>query len=752
MTFPKAKRSIIGLIVFLQSSTYALAGEASLRQDLLRLEDKLTTAQVSDSKNALGVQTHEATALFARAEASFRAREYLDVVRSLNQLLNASPRIDRYLEAQYYLGRSYEELHYPARSIKAYLRFLGSFASKNDINSPRLIEVIQRLLLLKEDMLAEEGETFDRLLASLIGYSGVPSAKRDEIKLLAAKSAYHANKLSLAEEWLNDLLKKEASPHTKADAQFYLGLIKLKTGSYDKSEELFTRLSEDSHQDHYFIQQLARLNLARLFAARAMPQHAWEWYQKVQGPGESQRLALYESVNLLMQSEDYPRAKQLAETYLKAYPLSKEAAYIKERMGFLQLSSGSFEDAESSLFSRQKELLGLNARLTKQYEGKFVIKDRELDELRQAVGALNIDSSVLDRAASLNHRLDKAKSAIQEHRQEVRSLQFTLGRIADSSLRPLLAAKDEQYWNYIVELSTIGEGMIDREVGFYQWTAAQQIPFVKAKERRKKILADQTMHPNQWKKTYQLALLENRASKLNARILKEQALLSAALYNGKHGTALQQDLSKQASDRQKELNTLTKKLQIAMEDQRALWVANYKNSSPLIKTKKHFLLLSQEFLENNSQLQQQRDHYPDPATKHIQEDFASNWQIWPRIAGKILVLMNKTEIAEQHWLDTEQRSQKTARDHAESLAIKETNLRYAVAKATGKAFPTVLQHVRYAIDEQAARGKKWLADVEWQRYLRETQEKTKQQAKQDLNEATIKENIRDTEVERALHE
>jgi tetratricopeptide (TPR) repeat protein len=222
MIFLKAKRSIL-LLALCGNPGLSLAGEASLRQDLLRLEDKLSTAQVSDSQVAPGVQAQQANALFLRAEASFRAKEYLDAVRTLNQVLNASPKTDHYLESQYYLGRSYEELHYPARSIKAYLRFLSSFASRNDYTNPRLLEVINRLLIQKEDMLAAEGENFDRLLANLISLTGIPAAKRDEIKLLAAKSAYHGNKMALAEEWLNDLLKKDSSPNTQANAQFYLG-------------------------------------------------------------------------------------------------------------------------------------------------------------------------------------------------------------------------------------------------------------------------------------------------------------------------------------------------------------------------------------------------------------------------------------------------------------------------------------------------------------------------------------------------
>ena len=730
----------------------SLAGEASLRQDLKRLEDKLATAEVSDNKTAPGVQTLHADTLFQRAESSFRAREYLDVVRSLNILLNAPSPNSHYLDAQFYLGRSYEELHYTARSIKAYLRYLSSFASKNDYSNPHLLEVIHRLLLQKEQMLAEEGDTFDRLLASLISFTGIPEAKRDEIKLLAAKSAYHAHKFELAEQWLGDLIKKDASPNTQADAKFYLALVKLKTGAYDKSEELFLALAESRASEHFYIQQLARLNLARIYAARSLPQHAWAWYQRVQGPGESQRIAIYESINLLMQSEDFPKARHLAETYLKAFPSSKEAAYLKERMGFLQLSTGSFEDAENSLFSREKELQNLDQRLIRQYEGKFIIKDGELDDMRRSLAAMNIESPVLERAAALNHRLIKAQSHIAEHRQEIRSLQFTVGRVSDGNLRPALLAKDEQYWNYIEELSRIGENMIAHELTFYKWSPAEELSFAKSRERRKKILDHYVPRPATWQNTYQLALLENRAAKLNSRILTGQAVLAAGIYQGERGTKYQRDLALEARDRVKELNKLTQKLQDAMEDQRNFWLEGYKKNSPLRKTRTHFLLVSQEFMDSNSVLQDRRDQYSDPATKHTQEDFASDWQVWPRLAGKILRLINQTDRRDKDWITAQQNALAASRENANRLLVSEQSLRHSMAKATGKVFPDVLQYLRYSLNEQAARGKKWLADVEWQRYLRETQNRNEQQAKQDIDETSIKETIRDTEIERALHD
>lgn len=729
-----------------------MAAESQLRQDLLRLENKLGTAVVSEDVGAPGVQASRLNTLFARSQDSFRDQKYIDTVRILNQILNASPAFDRYLDAQFYLGRSYEELRYPARSIKAYLRYLSSFASKSGWNHPRFLEVIQRLLLQKQDMLGPEGETLDRLLASMISLNNIPKAKRDSIKLLAAKSAYQSQKIALAEEWLTEIIATSSNATHVADAQFYLALVKLKKGQYDQSEELFLKIAETKIEEHNLVKQLARLNLARIYAARNLPKLSYTWYQKVEGPGDSQRLALYESTGILMQSKDFERAKLSAQLYLKSYPKSREAALIRERLAFFQLNSGSFQDAENNLEQREQELIQLGTLIRKDYEGRLVIKDQEIDRLRQKAAAVNVESSVLERISALNHRLLKARTTIEQNQQEIRSLGYTLGRISDASLRPELMAKDELYWNYIEELMALGENLVSHELSFYNWTAAEQYSFVKAKERRRRILDDQTPRPQLWEDTFRLSELENRAAKLNRRLLEAQAKLSAAIFVAENGTMAQIELAAQARERGKQIGHLMRRLQSSMDDQRSLWAANAKNGSPLIKTKNHFLMLTQEFLDSNALLTTKRDQYPDPATKHVQEDFTRNWELWPRLASKILVLINKTEIKEQAWLATHLQSLKTSREIALNLKIREELLRHAIAKSSGKAFPAIASHIHFAINEQAARGKKWMADVDWQRYLRDTSEKSKLQAKQDLDEATIREEIRDTEIERALHE
>jgi hypothetical protein len=750
MTSPRlAKYWILASLSLSASLGYSL--ESELRQDLLRLEKKLASSSASDGMSS-GAQTAQIETLYARAQDSFRAQRYMDVVKSLNQVLNATSSFQNYLDAQFYLGRSYEELNYPARSIKAYLRYLSSFASKGEPDHPRLLEVIQRLLLQKNVMLTDEGETFNRLLASLVSLNSISAAKRDQVKLLAAKAAYQSGRYALADEWLNSVANSSSDPTVTADAQFYLALSRLKSGQYDSSEELFLKIAETNMKEHYLVQQLARLNLARIYAARNLPKLAFTWYQKVQGPGDSQRLALYESTGLLMRSQDFKRAKDQAELYLKRYPDSFESAVVRERLAYLQLNSGSFEEAEGRLGRRESELIELAQTLSKSYEGKISLRQNEIDAIRRKAAVLNIQSVVLDRISALNQRLTKAKTTIEQNNQEARSLTFTLGRMSDIQLRPDLMAKDEQYWGLIEELAALGENLIRHELSFYTWTEAEQYSLVKAKERRRIILSDQTPRPALWEQTYRLGQLELRSAKLNQHLSTQRAQLTSAIFNAESGNPEQADKASQAKDRLRELRNIARRLQLSMEGQRSQWVANYKSGSPLFKTKKHFLLLIQEFLDSDELLEQKRDDYPDPATKHVQEDFASNWRLWPRIAGRILAQIDKTERSEQAWLDSRLSALKSARELGGSLAIREERLRQAIASASGRAFPAVASHIRFAASEQAARGKKWMGDVEWQRYLRETSERSRLQTNQDLDEAGVREKIRDTEMQRTLHE
>lgn len=743
-------RSLI-IIAFLLPGL-AKANQDLLRQELVNIEGKLQAIHASQDRNVEGVQAFTSDRLMQKAEASYREQEFLAAVRLLNQVLNKPSAVEssRYLKANYLLGRSYEELRYPARAIKAYLRYLSSYATRSRDNADRLIEVTRRLLLLREDMLGEESENFQRLLASLMGLD-FPDEVKADITLLSGISAYHAARYQLAESWLANVCGLSASKSPCAEATLYQGLTALAQGQLDKSEKHLQGLAEDSDSNLHFIRQVATLNLARLFADRKLPQHAWSWYQKVEGPGNPQRMALYESTILLMQVEDFPKAAQLAQTYIKSFPETKEAAYLRERMGYLQLSVGELSAAENNLNARQKELNDLANRIN--FQGKRFLSSDDVTFIRNQTAPLGINSPVLDRSAQLFERLAKAKNLLREHRQELRSLAYTLGRISDPNLRPDLQAADRQFNSFVLDLGRIGDALIKSEGALYELSDAQKLNLQRSQERRSKIVASEKIRNSSWKSWEQLAQLEQNAAELSTRLSSQRAQLAALVYKGeKSKDPVKNDQVQHLREAQKSLDGLNERLSEAMEDQRLAWLHNYRKHSAFQKTRKTFLLLSQELMESSAILDDYRDRYQSPERKHSQEDFAENWVIWPRAAGKLLAAIKVRDSQEIAWLNNKQTGLEKARTDQQKMIQKHEDLYRSLGRVSGSALPSIMNHINFNIREQTARGKKWLADVQWQKYLQETEDRIRKEKNQRLEEAKIQEDLRDIEIERALHD
>lgn len=730
----------------------AKANQDLLRQELVNIEGRLQSIQASQDRNVPGVQSLAADMLMEKAEAAYRDQEYLATVRFLNQVLNKSSGVEsgRYLKANYLLGRSYEELRYPARAIKAYLRYMSSYATRSKDNPERLIEVTRRLLLLRESMLNEESENFQRLLANLMGLD-FPDDIKAEITLLSGVSAYHGARHKLAESWLAKVCDISGAKRPCAEASLYQGLAALAQGQLDKSESHLLGLAEESDSSLHFIRQVAALNLARLFADRKLPQHAWSWYQKVQGPGNPQRIALYESAVLLMQVEDFPKATQLAQTYIKSFPDSKEAAYLRERMAYLQLSIGKFNDAENNLNARQKELGDLANRIN--FQGKRFLGADDVAFIRNQTAPLGISSSVLDRSAQLFERLAKAKNLLREHRQELRSLSYTLGRISDPSLRPDLQAADRQFNDFVQDLTRVGDALISSEGNLYELSDAEKLNLQRSKDRRAKILATAKVRSTSWKSWGKLAQLEQDAAQLSNRLFTERARLAALVHRGEHSKEpVAKDQAQHLRNMQKTLDGLNERLSVAMEDQRLAWLQAYRKHSAFQRTRKSFLLLSQEFLESSAVLDEYRDRYESPERKHYQEDFAEDWVVWPRIAGKLLTAIKERDRQETTWLNNKQAGLEKARTDEQKLMLRQEDLYRSLGRVSGMALPSVLNHINFNIREQSARGKKWLADIHWQKYLQETEERIRKERNQRLEEAKVQEDMRDIEIERALHD
>jgi hypothetical protein len=758
MRFRKSKVAIT--IWILLTGSYNLQAEpavSALIERLRQLNTQLDAISAREDKSASGLIAFNAEQNFQAAEQSFKEREFVAVIRHLNFVLNQLPQMpqNRYLLSQYLLGRSYEELGYPNRATKAYIRYLNSYATQAGDPGTRLIEVIRRILLLGDFLREKDQDQVQRLLANLMSMAFEPDVKA-EVTLLSGIAAYHNARNRLAADWLKPLLESSVSLRIRAEATFYAAQNALAMGRDQEGEELLLKLVGYPEPSLLFIRDLATLNLARFYAAKKMPQKAWEWYQKVEGPGASLRLAAYEAVLLLIQSQEYSRALQLARSYIANYPKSREAYQLQERMSFLQLHAGNLDPAEGQMQARDRALDELQQGIVADFRNQDKITAPAVRELISRTEIMAMQSPVLEQSQGLSVRLEKVEHLLAEQRQEIRNLIFTLGRIQDPDLRPEVQAMDRQYRTLIRQLFAIGDGLLANEQGLYaqHLTPATKTRLERSKARRQLLEASpQELRKGPWQNWTEIAQQQLRLGALAERIERKKAELAALQFQAHTSSqSAWKEQSGQISQLLERYRNIEKRLARRVEEQRLELLKFISEPSPLQTTRKYLLLGTQELLESGSILEQHRDHFQHPLAQHQQEDIERAWDLWQRKAGRILSQIKRHEAEEARWLTDQLNDIQLQLERHRQLKQKSDQLAERVHETTARALPAVLDHFDYHIQEQRSRAKKWLADLQWQRYMQQTEERLRLKQKADEREAEVQENLKDLELRRSLHE
>ncbi len=86
------------------------------------------------------------------------------------------------------------------------------------------------------------------------------------------------------------------------------------------------------------------------------------------------------------------------------------------------------------------------------------------------------------------------------------------------------------------------------------------------------------------------------------------------------------------------------------------------------------------------------------------------------------------------------------------LRGRELELERRLGSLTAQAWPSVMDHLSFHINEQQSRAKKWMADLQWQRSMNQAQKRAEQSKEQERKETDLQESLKDLELEGALHE
>ncbi len=747
------------LLCILLSSTRLSAEE--LRDDLPeamdQLQKQLEGLKASSDSGTMGAIRYSVDEAFALAEQNLKDREYIASIRNLNFVLNQMPRLphDRYLRAQYMLGTAYQELKQIPRAGKAWLRYLSSYTTQKGNDTLRLLEVIHHILIVQEQLAEDQRSQFQRVLADLTALQMAPEI-RAEIHLLAAISAIHNRQNRLAASWLEKVRSTKASPRLWAEASFYIGLNAMQQGDDPGAEKIWLEVANMPDESLIMLRGLAALNLGRLYALRKMPKNSLQWYGKVKSPGMASRMAAFEVVLLLAQNNQYPEASQFAQSYISNYPRTKEAYELQERMPLFLYQAGHLDLAENQLKERDKALSELRTWLEVTTRGRLALTGADLKDVDEHIEVFALSSPLIDRSRGLFQRLDMQARMQQEQRNELRSMMLTLGRVLDPELRPRIIDNNRQLNLLINQWSKLGERLVAGEKQLYgdQLSPAEQLSLERSLGRRQKLKDITQEFSRKSKTTWQdISQTSLRLGELAKRLEKNQAELSAITLKGQHTNHQKLlEYATLAKDFSSQMNSLQARTNSLLEKHRQRILALQLEDSPYQLTRKRMLLTAQEFMDVEAVFSQRRDSFSHPLKKHAQEDYQQTWNSWRAIAGQTLSFIYQQEQKEKNWLKQQLASFDTLNQKAIELRGRQLELERRLATLTGKAWPSVMDHLSYHMNEQQSHAKKWLADLQWQRSMNQSQRRSVQSQEQQRKEIDIQESLKDLELEGALHD
>jgi hypothetical protein len=740
---------------------FPLLNAAEIRDDLpqaiMQLQERMEALKASQDKETMGVVLHSVDQAFALAEQNLKDREYIAVIRNLNYVLNQAPQLpqERYMRAQYMLGSSYEELKHISRAGKAWLRYLSSYTTQKGDDTLRLLEVIRRVLLIQEQLVASQRAQLQRLLADITALQMAPEI-RAEIHLLAAISAIHNHNYRLADSWLEKVRATKASERLWAEASFYAGMSAMQQGQEQKAEKLWLELAGAEGESLVMIRDLATLNLGRLYAARKMPKNAVQWYAKVKFPGLTTRLAAYEVTLLLAQNQQWTQASQFAQSYISNYPNTQEAYDLKEKLPLFLSQAGHLDLAENQMRDRDRDLTELKDWLEATTRGRLSMTGSDLKDVDEHIEVYAISSPTIDRSRELFQKLDYQAQILQEHRNELRSMMLTLGRVLDPDLRPRVVNQNRQLNLLLDEWAQVGERLIagERELYGDQLAASELVTLDRSKARRQK-LKDITQ---EWRRKpsttwHDISRTSLRLGELAKRLESHQAVLAPILLKGEssnHSKLL--EYAQYSKDLRNQISSLQARAHVLVEKHRRTMLAQQLKDSPYQLTRKRLLLNAQEFLDAEAIFSRRRDQFNHPMKKHAQEDYQLTWNGFRALAGQVLNYIHQQEKKEKDWLDAQLKTFDRLNQKLSELRGRELELERRLGTLSGQAWPSVMDHLSFHINEQQARAKKWMADLQWQRSLNQAQKRAEQTREQERKETDLQESLKDLELEGALHE
>ena len=723
--------------------------KASITQ-LKGLKEKIASSSKLYGHGELSSQNIRAKQAFDDAQEALGAKEFRATILYLNQYMNLcqSPEHDDYLKAQYQLGLSHENLGQKNNAINAYLRYVAAFITRPVEDTSMLLDSLRRMLHLSEFSNGEQNKKFGQLLSAL---TNLDLGDKDKAQLMFYLGywASYSRREKIADGWLANLAVDEGDPRIQAKALYYGSLIQLKNKRYEdaqKTLEKILALPAESTQDY---RANAYLSLARIAVHLKKPNMALELYGKIDQSSEAYPEGLYEMVFLTLNQDQSDLARKYAGEFLTKYPDRQESAQIRSLLSYMAIKSDNTEDAKSNIASTETSLSKMEEQLYGQYMAKQKLSHSDVKQMMSATGALLHHPSLVPRSELFFTRVDRLVEKLDDVRADMRNTIFTLGRLDLASIKPDWLNRKKQLEDFANEALGVGHRMVALEKNFYdeQISAKDKIELAASEKRRIALMGsimDTKRKRGIWQRWVILAQYNLSLAARYQKIRQVQGTLA--------GLALQSKASPQKRALSANIDHLKERAgRIEKGLLRAMEIVRARQSLALMDRSFHKELRSlirdyaSALYDEDLVLEKYRDAIPGIAQKYFTNDVHLAWETWQNVVKNIYDQCESLGKEMQSTLEVRLKTLDGLVSAYDEISLRIDEVVMSAENNLGKNLGYLIAHYRTQIDNQHAKNRKWLADIEWLEYQKATLKEEAATEKFEIQEQILKENLKDLE-------
>ncbi len=721
---------------------------ADAKTELDNLSRRLEASKQMTSRLGLGPQNASAEKSWTNAQNFYEHKEWLSTIRELNNYLNQTqvPVIKPYLKAQYMLGRSYEEMAYKAKGLRAYFRYLAAFLTAKEQDHNELLDVLRRMIPLAASD-AAAGNQLNELLASVVSLE-LPKEVQPAVYYYAAKAAANSGNTTIATSWLEKTVAGPADPGLRARALYMRALVSLAKKDYDGAKEALSEVIQADKDGS--TRDLARLALARISIHERKRETALKYYALIEDGSASFKDALFESLYVHLDLQQDAEARGKAVLYVARYPEGPESLQLKMLLAYLDMRAGDLPEATKSLTAADDGLKEVNQWIEANLRGKAKVSQTTLQDFVALSGGQVPATPTVKDAYQIFARLAEIARHLADIRGEIRNVTFTIGRANLEHLKPFWVNRAEQLAGLGDDVLKVGHRLIAAERNLYadRLDGIDKQKLAASENRRTKLL---TAAADAHRKLPYMASygkyidLNQSVATTYDRLRKSEAELTAARYLLMN-TKNQKELTvRQARVAELEVKTkqVAETIQRTVEVLRASRVEDLLAQSPHRSARKFLSQYALALHDEADTVAKARDEAKNTAQRLNAEDGAQAWKQWEFLAADVFGQIDGLDREVATGLKATLNELDQEEKRYDELQNKLHELTGTLESQLGKSLASILDQYEQAIDLRFARHQKWRADIDWLSYQGKLDEERKLNDKFTLEQQILKDNLTD---------